>query len=217
MSRRRPGFLGATRDCTTRVRPVRHGRGVHHVTQTQLGSGLWMRNHISRFQPHRPHARRATRSISPPMVWAACSSSRFGPSQWRHAVASAWGSTCDADSSSSGLSGVPPGSSRASRSRSRASFSSARARVRRSVLGEAFFFATSPSYAFPNGGRRQRSEPIGHRDVEDLHGRRVLPVGTGRLRGTDVRLQLAVGHRDRKIVDEGIREPEGEPARDPLV
>jgi hypothetical protein len=89
-----------------------------------------------------PHARQtslATRRRSPPMVSARCSSSRLDPSQRTHRSDRAWTSTCEADSTTTGWSGAPPISSRASCSRCVASFSRARACARCAARGESFF------------------------------------------------------------------------------
>jgi hypothetical protein len=108
----------------------------------QTGSRGAIRNHTSRFAPHRAQAMRTTRSLCPSTVGAACSRMRLGPSHRRQAIETACGSICDADSTSIGRSGAPPGSRCASRSRARAILSAARSRCLRSARGESFLPAT---------------------------------------------------------------------------
>jgi hypothetical protein len=108
----------------------------------QFSKGSAIRNQRVRLVPQRAHCISTDRRPTSFTVTAAWSCSRLLPPQRKHAIAKAWGSTCDADSTSIGLSGVPPDSARARRSRSRASFSAARSVLRRSVRADGFRLAT---------------------------------------------------------------------------
>ena len=122
-----------------------------------------MRNQRVRVAPQARHAALTSRSLTPERTTAACSLAESGASQLGQRTRATFGSTNDAELTSSGCDGDPPASSRSSFSRSRAR---ERFSVRPRLLRFIGFLATSIAQVHNSSASASSSSPERRLDHE---------------------------------------------------